>query len=528
MSFLRCASNAKGADAMAPAQRVDTQRLLAASARGVVPHTDRRPQSVLTEVSHTGSFSRYARKAGSAALVAGLWAVLAPTLSFAADLQPVAVDQQQVVAGSATELRVVSEEQASAEQPHVDSIQPTTAASLQEQASAGQPATRRPGLVKRTVRSYLSDDEAGEAHGFHLGPFFPRIEILSSGSGIAPMLHLWAPDLGGSPIDIHGSAAYSLYEYQYYDMQVGLVPHEGKRLPRVAWGTSAPFPLSDLEKTAAMPGFNIYASARYRDFPREDFYGIGPASLQSARSNYRFQDGLYEGIARLRVSRVSLMVRAGLLQTSIHPGADPAFPDTGISYDETTAPGLFRGQDFTHLSVGTWLELRDQPGNPHGGVSLGVAVSRFDDRLSNTYQFNRALVDAREYISLGSNRHVVALRQVTSLEKPDAGSQVPFYLQSPLGGSSSLRGYSSSRYRDEKVLALAGEYRFELRPKIELALIYESGKVFPTMREFGLQNLLHSYGGGIRLKSLREVRLRVDVMHSVEGTRVDVKFGPSF
>jgi outer membrane protein assembly factor BamA len=148
--------------------------------------------------------------------------------------------------------------------------------------------------------------------------------------------------------------------------------------------------------------------------------------------------------------------------------------------------------------------------------------------LSNTYQFNRALVDAREYISLGSNRHVVALRQVTSLEKPDAGSRVPFYLQSPLGGSSLLRGYSSFRYRDEKLLALAGEYRFELRPKIELALIYATGKVFPTMQDFDLRNLLHSYGAGIRLKTLREVRLRIDVMHSAESTRLDVKFGPSF
>jgi hypothetical protein len=43
-------------------------------------------------------------------------------------------------------------------------------------------------------------------------------------------------------------------------------------------GTRALFPLADLEKTAAAPGFSIYASARYRDYPREVFYGMGPAS----------------------------------------------------------------------------------------------------------------------------------------------------------------------------------------------------------------------------------------------------------
>jgi outer membrane protein assembly factor BamA len=99
---------------------------------------------------------------------------------------------------------------------------------------------------------------------------------------------------------------------------------------------------------------------------------------------------------------------------------------------------------------------------------------------------------------------------------------------SNLGGSSFLRGFGTARFRDEKLLALAGEYRFELVPKVELALIYETGKVFPTMHEFDLHDLRYSWGVGIRLKSPREVRLCLDVLHSVEGTRVDLRLGPSF
>ena len=342
------------------------------------------------------------------------------------------------------------------------------------------------------------------------------------------MVHLWAPDLGGSPIDIHGSAAYSVYEYQYYDLQVGRVPHEGKSLPRVAWGTRGLFPLADIEKSAAAPGFGIYASAQYRDFPREDFYGIGATSLRLDRTDYRLRDGLYEGIVRYRVARLSFMARAGLLQASIRPGTDSAFPDLGIANDEGTAPGLLRSPDFVEVSGGAWLELRDEPHNPHRGAALGVAFSRFDDRHANAYEFNRVLVDAREYIPLGSNRHVIALRQVTSLTEPDAGSRVPFYMQSTLGGSAFLRGYSSARFRGDKLLVLEGEYRFELRPKIELALIYEAGKVFHTMRGFDLGNLLRSWGGGIRLKSRRDVRLRLEVLRSAEGTRLDLKLGKSF
>jgi len=222
------------------------------------------------------------------------------------------------------------------------------------------------------------------------------------------------------------------------------------------------------------------------------------------------------------------MARAGLLQASIRPGTDSAFPDTGTSNDEGTAPGLLGSLDFVEVSGGAWLELRDEPRNPHRGAALGVAFSRFDDRHASAFEFNRVIVDVREYIALGSNRHVIALRQVTSLTEPDAGSRVPFYMQSTLGGSRFLRGYSSVRFRGDKLLALEGEYRYELRPKIELALIYEAGKVFPAMREFDLRNLLRSWGAGIRLKSRRDVRLRLDVMHGAEGTRMDVKLGQSF
>jgi hypothetical protein len=395
--------------------------------------------------------------------------------------------------------------------------------------AADEQQPERPGLVKRTIRSFLSDDEAGGGRGLHLGPFASRMEVVSSGATPAPMLHFWATDIGRTPIDVHASASYSLMRYQYYDMQVGLVPHEGEGLPRVAWGTSALFPLSDLEKTSGAPGFNVYASARYRDYPGEDFYGIGPTSLQSDRTDYRLKDGLYEGIVRFGVGRLSLMGRAGLLQNSILPGSDSAFPGTETSYTEATAPGLVSSPDFVHVSGGAWLELRDEPGNPHRGASLGVAFSRFDDRHGNAFQFNRVTVDLREYIALGSKRHVVALRQVTSLDSPDAGSSVPFYMQSTIGGSSTLlRGFGSFRFRDDKLLALAGEYRFELIPKVELALICSSGRVFPTMNALDLGDMRQSWGAGIRLKSPRKVHLRLDVLHSIETTRVDIKLGPAF
>jgi hypothetical protein len=394
--------------------------------------------------------------------------------------------------------------------------------------AADEPPEARPGVVKRALHALTTDPEDGAGRGPHLGPFFPRLEIVSSGAGLSPMLHFWLPGAAGGLFDVHASAAYSVRRYQYYDAQLGRVPHLGDSLPPIERGTSTPFPLRDLEKSAAVPGVQVYASARYRDYPREDFYGIGASSLQVDRSDYRRQDGLYEGIVRFRVAQVSFMGRAGLLQTSIRPGTDPGFPSTEIGSDEVSAPGLLRAPDFFHLSAGAWLELRDQPGNPHRGASLGASFSRFEERHGSGFQFDRTVVDARQYLPLGSGRHLIALRQVASLDRPDAGSSVPFFLQTTLGGSKMLRGYSPFRFRDDKLLALAGEYRFELRPSLELALIGEAAKVFPTMGDFDLRQLRHSWGLGIRIKSPHQVHVRVDVLHSAETTRFDFKLGPSF
>ncbi len=392
---------------------------------------------------------------------------------------------------------------------------------------APAPAAENEGFFKKTIRSILDDaPKDPEKRGFGWGPFEPRLEVISAGSGPAPVLHLWARDLVGG-IDFHAAGAYSLYGYQFYTAQIGHVPYVGRRLPRTGKGTTDLFPLADLEKTASIPGFHIFASARYRDYTREDFYGVGPSSVPENRSDYRLKDQLYEGVIQTKVSNLSLMGRAGLMKPSIHPGKDSNFPNTELSNTDLTAPGLTSTPDFMHYSAAAWLEMRDEPANARRGASLGLAVSRLDDRHATAFQFTRVVMDAREYIPLGS-RMVLALRQVAFLDSPDEGSQVPFYMMPNFGGSTFLRGFSGTRYRDNKLLAVGAEYRIDVHKHFQLALIYEAGEVSPTMRDFNMNRLKQDYGAGIRLKTPKRIIGRIDVLRSSERTRIDLKLGPSF
>ena len=360
-------------------------------------------------------------------------------------------------------------------------------------------------------------------------PSIREIEIVTSGAGLAPMVHFWAPDIGGTRLDVHASAAYSIYRYQYYDLQVGLRASRGEAPAPRGLGHRGLFPLADIEKSAAAPGFDIYASARYRDFPREDFYGIGATSLRLDRTDYRLQDGLYEGIVRYRVARLSFMARAGLLQASIRPGTDSAFPDTGISNDEGTAPGLLRSPDFVE-ALGRRLAraARRAPQPPSG--------RRCRHRLLALRRppWQRLPVQPRHRRRPGVHRP----RLEPARRRPEAGhvprpNRTPAAaclstcsrpsVAAPSSGATAPSGSattSSSPWRGS--IASSSTRRSSWRSSTRPA------RCSPRCASSTSSDLLRSWGAGIRLKSPREVRLRLDVLHSPEGTRLDLKLGQSF
>jgi hypothetical protein len=385
----------------------------------------------------------------------------------------------------------------------------------------------RDGFIASKLRGVFTDHEPGR-EGFHWGPFYPAVDIPSSGAGPGPMLHFWLPDIGGSLFDVHASAAYSIHRYQYYDLQLGALPHRGKHKPVFTTGTDGFYPMSDLYKSAGIRRFDLYANLHHRRYPQEHFYGLGPDALAADRSDYALRDTLLEVVSEYRLaSWITVTARGGLLQTSLGDGRDDQTVDTDLIFDDRTAPGLVRQPDYLHASAGALVDTRDEPGNPHRGTTFGVALTRYDERAGTEFQFNRLSVDARQFLGLG-RRHVFAVRALGSFDRPDSGSRVPFYLQSALGGSHILRGFRSFRFRDENLIAFSGEYRLDVVSKVELAVFYDAGKVVGDTADLDLRGLETSWGGGIRFKSPKKVRLRVDIGHSREGTRLHLKFSPSF
>ncbi len=368
--------------------------------------------------------------------------------------------------------------------------------------------------------------EQGDFLAVNFHGFYPKATSISPGSGFSPGARFWRPNILRSPWGFQASAAVSLRGYQLYDAQFGKVfktPPEAFLQPTGPVGFETPRPGVDLDR------FFLFGDVRYRNFPQEDFYGTGPDSRRQDRADFRLEDASIDLVSAYRFNRVwSAIARAGLLDSHVGAGADDRFPDVPDLHGEASAPGLEAGPDYFRFSAGLLADRRDHSGNPHSGGIVSLSYSRYQQRGGEGFDFNRYTLDAREYLPLGSRARVLALHLFASAADADNGSRVPFFLKRWLGGRDALRGFPDFRFRDDNLLLMSVEYRWEAAPALELALFGDFGKVFADRSRFDFQDLEKTYGGGVRFKTSSSVLFRVEFGRSPEGNRVALSFGPSF
>ncbi len=390
-------------------------------------------------------------------------------------------------------------------------------------ADPGSPPSTEPDPV------HAAEDDEGGHDRIQWGPLYPSITVVSAGAHIGPRLQLWLPDLAG-PLDFHAAGIYSIRQYQFYTVQFGMLPQRRRGPPSIATSSIAVYPLVQIERLSGTENHLVlYASYRYRDYPEEDFYGVGFDTSPEDRANFGMRDHLLEAVTGYHFSpKFAVTVTAGLLETSLVQGADGGLPQVSDGFDSVTAPGLANPPDEIIFTMGALADLRDEPRNPHDGALLMLGLSRFENRDGQPLEFTRAAGEARLYRQLFTRKHVFAARALVSADWPDAGNSVPFYQQSMLGGSHLLRGYPSFRFRDDALSAFSAEYRFEPIPKLELALFYDAAQVAASVSELRLSEWKSSWGAGARVKPKSRTLVRFEVARSPETTRYIVRSSAAF
>jgi hypothetical protein len=352
------------------------------------------------------------------------------------------------------------------------------------------------------------------------GPFL-RLGGLAEGSGFGagPAFRISSPP-GYPKMVFNVSGAISLRKYWIAEASLAL--------PRLASG-------------------HMFAEVygRKRDFPQEDFFGLGAESNVDDRSNFALRDTAIRGTLGVRPAQwLAVGGRVEHLSPDIGSGTDKRFPSTEDLFVSSTIPGFDIQPDFLRYEGFIDLDYRDTipglrassdridwplVGNPRKGGRYMLSFSRYDDRDLDRFTFDQVKFDAQQYLPLLKGHRILALRAQVTLTDADAAHEVPFYMMPSLGGAYSLRGFRSFRFRDENALLLQAEYRYHINTFLMGALFYDAGKVARDRGDIDLEDLESDYGLGFRIGSSAGVVLRLDVAFgSGEGTRYLLRFNNVF
>ena len=262
---------------------------------------------------------------------------------------------------------------------------------------------------------------------------------------------------------------------------------------------------------------------RRRDFPQQDFFGLGPDSVQEGRSNFALRDTLIRGSGGFRLEGLSAGASVSHLDPSIGSGTDTRMPSTDDIFDPADIPGFLAQPTFLVFAPFAEYSNADPPLNPTRGGRYTLTWTRYSDRDLDRFSFNRWDADLRQYVPFFEETHTIALRAWLSSADPDAGQAVPFYLQPTLGGSYSLRGFRTFRFRDRSLALFQAEYRWRVNEFVTGAIFYDTGAVAERLGDLG--RFEKDYGVGLRAGSRNGVAFRTDlVFGSGEGTRLLIRF----
>lgn len=257
----------------------------------------------------------------------------------------------------------------------------------------------------------------------------------------------------------------------------------------------------------------------WRDATQVQYHGMGIDSPADINTAYRMQWAIVGGDVTVRPQPwLHLNGGVGFEDYTLKDPTGSYIPLDG-TFTPETAPGLGVDPQYVHSSASAALDTRPAADYARHGSLLRVVYHDYADRDS-TYSFTRLDAEAVQHIPILRENWVLSLhgRLETILDDAD---QVPFFMLPSLGNGSTLRGYSSWRFRDRHGMLLQGEWRWiPSRLAIDMAFFYDTGMVAPRLDAITLGRFVNDYGIGIRFHSIGVTPLRVEYARGDEGGRI--------
>jgi hypothetical protein len=266
----------------------------------------------------------------------------------------------------------------------------------------------------------------------------------------------------------------------------------------------------------------------WREATQAAFYGIGIGTSKDDRTDFDFQQPYGSATLTLWPTRRLLMLRGGLefSQWSQRP-AKGEVPSVETVYTPATLPGLGTKTTYLHSQGTAGFDWRTSPGYSRRGGFYGVTLHDYADK-DERFGFREIDYEAIQHVPILREAWVISLRGIARTTHSKTDQQVPFFLLPYVGSGSTLRGFTSHRFRDQNGLTLQAEWRIMANRFMETAVFYDTGKVATRRADLDLKGFKSDYGFGVRLHGPFATPLRIEVAKSPEGLRLIVATHPIF
>jgi Omp85 superfamily domain len=269
--------------------------------------------------------------------------------------------------------------------------------------------------------------------------------------------------------------------------------------------------------------------ARYQNADEVAFYGIGNDTSKSDKTAFTFipkQVGLTESLWLTHQFHVGGAI--AYLDIDTKPGNSPTFPSIEQDFTPAEVPGLGADPQYVTGNLFAEFDWRQSPGWTSRGGFYRVDWYDYNQRNEDAFSFHRWDVELVQHFPILRGNQVLAFRGLASFTDISDAQQVPHFLLPKLGGGSELRGFGDFRFQDRNRLLLTAEYRWASSKFLDMVVFYEAGKVAAKSSDLDTKDLHRCYGIGARFHSPGFTAFRVELAHSVEGTRIILSGGAAF
>ncbi len=260
----------------------------------------------------------------------------------------------------------------------------------------------------------------------------------------------------------------------------------------------------------------------HRNISEMPYYGPGPDSRKTGRSDYRLEDTnaeLRPGVRLYKGLRAALI--GSFLANNVGPGHSSRYISSEQQFGPNAAPGMDRQTNFWRGGGAVEYDWRNNASDPTSGGRYSAQYVRYLDQNLGRYSFLRLDLDASQYIPLFNGTRVIALRGASSLTTTNGAQQAPFYLQPALGGPDTLRGYRFGRFYGDNSAMATAEYRWEAAPLLQMVVFADGGKVFNRWEQWNFHAIQTDVGFGFRIRgqTMKPV-FSIDTGFSHEGFQI--------